>query len=94
MIHGEDGAPDVDEWISQARQCQAKAMAEFAEYIRKDKEAVRQACMTNYSNAVMEGTVNKIKATKRAMYNRAQVKLLRAKLIYGGNKKRWIYHLN
>ena len=93
MIHGEDGAPDVDEWISQARQCQAKAMAEFAEYIRKDKEAVRQACMTNYSNAVMEGTVNKIKATKRAMYNRAQVKLLRAKLIYGGNKKRWIYHL-
>jgi len=69
-------------------------MAEFAEYIRKDKEAVRQACMTNYSNAVMEGTVNKIKATKRAMYNRAQVKLLRAKLIYGGNKKRWIYHLN
>ena len=31
--------------ISQARQCQAKAMAEFAEYIRKDKEAVRQAGM-------------------------------------------------
>ena len=93
MIHGEDGAPDVDEWIRQAMQCQNKGMAEFAEYIRKDKDAVRQACLTNYSNAVMEGTVNKIKATKRNMYNRAQVQILRAKLIYGGNKKRWIYHL-
>jgi transposase len=42
----------------------------------------------------MEGTVNKIKAVKRAMYNRANVEILRAKLIYGGNKMNWNYHLN
>lgn len=86
MIHGEDGAPDVTEWIRQARQCRVREMTEFAEYIRKDRDAVEQACLTNYSNALMEGTVNKIKAVKRSMYNRAHVHLLRAKLIYGGGK--------
>ena len=38
----------------------------FSKYIRKDKAAVEQACLTNYSNAVMKGTVNKIKAVKRS----------------------------
>ena len=31
---------------------------------------------------LLEGTVNKIKAVKRQMYNRAGIKLLRAKIIY------------
>lgn len=86
MIHGEDGAPDVTAWIRQAQQCRVREMTEFAEYIRKDRDAVEQACLTNYSNALMEGTVNKIKAVKRSMYNKANIHLLRAKLIYGGGK--------
>ena len=94
MIHGEDGAPDVTAWIRQARQCRVREMTEFAEYIRKDRDAVEQACLTNYSNALMEGTVNKIKAVKRSMYNRAHVHLLRAKLIYGGGKNDRTHHLN
>ena len=94
MLHAERGAPDVTEWIRQARECHVKEITEFAEYVRRDKDAVEQACLTNYSNAVMEGTVNKIKAVKRAMYNRANVEILRAKLIYGGNKMNWNYHLN
>lgn len=87
MIHGEDGAPDVTAWIRLAHECHVREMTEFAEYVRKDRKAVEQACLTNYSNAVMEGTVNKIKAIKRSMYNRAQVQLLRAKLIYGGSRQ-------
>ena len=94
MIHGEEGAPDVTAWIEQARECRVREVTEFAEFIGKDKAAVEQACMTNYSNAVMEGTVNKIKAVKRSMYNRAHVQILRAKLIYGGEKQNWVYHLN
>ncbi len=94
MIHGEDGAPDINLWISQALGCQIREITEFAEYIRMDKKAVEQACLTNYSNAIMEGTVNKIKAVKRTMYNRANVKMLRAKLIYGGMRQKWIYHPN
>lgn len=94
MIHGERGAPDVDSWIRQAGECHVRKMTEFAEYIRTDKEAVKQACLTNYSNAVMEGTVNKIKTVKRTMYNRANVNILRAKAIYGDNRKNNSYHLN
>lgn len=86
MIHREEGAPDLQTWIRQAKECQIREITEFAEYVRKDRDAVEQACLTNYSNAIMEGTVNKIKAVKRSMYNRAHVHLLRAKLIYGGGK--------
>ena len=94
MIHGEDDAPDIAGWIRMASECQVRGMTEFAEYIRKDKEAIAQACLTNYSNAVMEGTVNKIKAVKRSMYNKAGVQMLRAKLIYGGVKQNLGNHLN
>ena len=82
MIASKDGASDVDEWIKDARQCHCDELYRFAEYIESDKEAVRHAYETNYSNGMMEGTVNKIKEIKRSMFNRAGVKLLRAKIIY------------
>lgn len=88
MIHGEDGAPDVTAWVKQAHECHVREMTEFAEYIKKDRKAVEQAYLTNYSNAVMEGTVNKIKVVKRSMYNKAQIQMLRAKLIYGASRQR------
>lgn len=47
-----------------------------------DRKAVEMACLTNYSNGMMEGTVNKIKEIKRTMFNRAGIELLRAKVIY------------
>ena len=82
MIAAEDGSPGVDQWIEEAKLCQCAELHRFAEYIESDKEAVRQAYETNYSNGIMEGTVNKIKEIKRSMFNRAGVKLLRAKIIY------------
>ena len=82
MIAAEDGSPGVDEWIQEAKLCQCAELHRFAEYIESDKEAVRQAYETNYSNGMMEGTVNKIKKIKRSMFNRAGIKLLRAKIIY------------
>lgn len=82
MIAAADGAPKVDEWIDEAKQCQCAELHRFATYIESDKEAVRQAYETTYSNGIMEGTVNKIKAIKRSMYNRAGIRLLRAKIIY------------
>ena len=40
MIHGEEGGPDVKEWIRQAQLCRVREITEFAEYIRKDRAAV------------------------------------------------------
>ena len=50
--------------------------------LEKDWEAVQAAIDIPFSNGLLEGTVNKIKAVKRQMYNRAGSKLLRAKILY------------
>ena len=84
MIHGREGAPDVSTWIKEAEACHYSKIYAFAQYIKKDARAVEQACLTNYSNALLEGNVNRGKAIKRSMYNRAGIAPLRAKMIYQG----------
>lgn len=83
MVASQKDALDIDAWIKLAHDCHCPKLSSFAEYITADKEAIRNAYLTNYSNGIMEGTVNKIKAIKRSMFNRASVELLRAKAIYG-----------
>ena len=94
MLHDEDDAPTMDEWLEEAAACQVKEIRGFAEYIRKDKKAVEQACCTCFNNGLLEGTVNKTKAIKRSMFNRANADVLRAKLLYCNMKWDWNYHLN
>ena len=94
MLHDEDDAPTMDEWLKEAEACQVKEIRGFAEYIRKDRKAVELACTTYYNNGLLEGTVNKTKAIKRSMFNRAKADVLRAKLLYSGMKWDWNYHLN
>ena len=94
MLHDEDDAPTMDEWLKQATTCQVKGIRDFAEYIRKDRKAVEQASCTGFNNGLLEGTVNKTKAIKRSMFNRANADVLRAKLLYGNLKWDWNYHPN
>ena len=68
--------------------------AELREYIKKDRKAVEQACCTCFNNGLLEGTVNKIKAIKRSMFNRAKANVLRAKILYANMKWDWNYHPN
>lgn len=82
MIHARDGAPDVTTWIKESESCPYSQISSFVAYIRKDVKAIEQACITNYSNAIMEGNVNRAKAIKRSMYNRAGIRTLRAKMVY------------
>ena len=70
------------EWIEEAKKEEDEDLKSYTEYIKNDKAAVQMACTTNYSNGVMEGTVNKIKEIKRTMFNRAGIELLRAKVVY------------
>lgn len=94
MLHDEDDAPGMDEWLREAGACQLKEIRGFADYIRKDRKAVELACQSAFSNGLLEGTVNKAKAIKRSMFNRAKPEVLRAKMIYGGLKCDWNYHPN
>lgn len=43
----------------------------FVYNIEADKAAVQAAVDTNYSNALLEGTVNRVKTIKRTMFNKA-----------------------
>ena len=81
-LFGRKDCMTLDEWIEKAQKEEDEELKSFTEQIKKDKEAVQMACTTNYSNGVMEGTVNKIKEIKRTMFNKAGIELLRAKVIY------------
>jgi transposase len=56
-------------------------MLRFAKTIRQDLEAVRNAMSEPWSNGQTEGQINRLKTLKRAMYGRAGVELLRARMM-------------
>ena len=63
----------LDIWLSDARR--------FARTLRQDIEAVRNAVLEPWSNGQTEGQINRLKTLKRAMYGRAGVGLLRARMM-------------
>lgn len=69
----------LEDWCEKAENAESQAMKSFAKYIRTDQTAVQAAIDYTWNNAVLEGTVNKLKCIKRQMYNRASVGLLFAK---------------
>ena len=76
------GTPErLDAWLLDARASGIYAMQRFARTIRQDLEAVRNAVLEPWSNGQTEGQINKLKTLKRAMYGRAGVELLRARML-------------
>jgi transposase len=76
------GTPEgLDAWLIDARASGIYAMQRFARTIRQDLEAVRNAVSEPWSNGQTEGQINRLKTIKRAMYGRAGVELLRARMM-------------
>jgi len=76
----------LDGWMSDARRSGIYGMQRFARALRHDFEAVRNAVLETWSNGQTEGQINRLKTLKRAMYGRAGVDLLRARLMPLNNK--------
>ena len=74
-------AEGLDAWLIDARASGIYAMQRFTKTIRQDLEAVRNAMSEPWSNGQTEGQINKLKTLKRAMYGRAGVELLRARMM-------------
>jgi hypothetical protein len=74
-------AEGLDAWLIDARASGIYAMQRFARTIRQDLEAVRNAMSEPWSNGQTEGQINRLKTLKRAMYGRAGVELLRARMM-------------
>jgi len=54
----------------------------FAAGLRRDRAAVDAALNSPWSNGQTEGQFNKLKLLKRQMYGRANIDLLRLRLLY------------
>jgi len=71
----------LDAWLHDAQLSGIYAMQRFARAARQDIDAVLNAVLELWSNGQTEGQINRLKAIKRAMYGRAGIELLRARMI-------------
>jgi Transposase len=67
-------------WLHDAHHCGIYAMQRFARTLQHDLDAVQNALTTRWSNGQAEGQISRLKTLKRAMYRRASVELLRARM--------------
>ena len=74
-------AERLDIWLHDARKSGIYGIRRFAREIRQDIEAVGNAVLEPWSNGQTEGQINKLKTLKRAMYGRAGIDLLRARML-------------
>ena len=69
---------DLTAWIAAARESH---LASFATGVAADRDAIAAALAEPWSNGQTEGQITKLKLVKRQMYGRANLDLLRARLV-------------
>ena len=72
---------DLLPWMKKVVALDIPELVTFVNGLNQDLTAVINAIASNYSNGLVEGTVNKIKVIKRIMYGRCQFELLRSKCL-------------
>lgn len=72
---------ELDSWITKAEQLQIDEVNTYINGLRNDITADKNGIDFKYNNGLAEGSVNKIKLTKRIMYGRNSFLLLKAKLL-------------
>lgn len=76
----------VKQWCEKHAGCEFPAICSFINGISADSDAFYNSIKYEYSNGLLEGCVNKLKAIKRSMYGRASYILLRAKLLLSNGR--------
>ena len=75
--------PDkLDGWLERAAQSALKAFERFAAGLRDDYEAVKAGVTLPWSTGPVEGHINRLKMLKRQMFGRANIDLLRRRVLY------------
>lgn len=72
---------EVEKRLADAKALGIESINSFVNGIRRDLKAVKKAVELDYNNGLAEGSVNKLKVTKRIMYGRNSFELLKAKLL-------------
>jgi len=73
---------DLEQWLNDVATSGIKSLTSFANGIRGDLAAVRNAMSMPWSNGQVEGQINRLKFIKRQMYGRAKLDLLRKRVLY------------
>ncbi|MFV2110464.1 ISL3 family transposase [Micromonospora sp. LOL_015] len=71
----------LDTWIDRARHCGYPELRGFAAGLVSDRDAVVAGLTQPWSSGPVEGQVNRIKTIKRQMYGRANLDLLRKRVL-------------
>jgi len=80
LLRGRDRAA-LGGWLDRAATGDVPEFRELAAGLARDRPAVEAALTTAWSNGQVEGHVNKLKLTKRAMFGRAGFPLLRRRVL-------------
>ena len=76
-LHGEQ----LPDWIDAVERDSFTALASFARNLRRDYQAVHNGLTLPHSSGPVEGSINRIKTIKRQMYGRANLDLLRKRIL-------------
>jgi len=80
-----DRAPErLDPSLQQAQDGVIPALRRFAKRLSADYAAVRAAVMLAWSNGPAGGQISRLKSTKRQMYSRAELDLLKRRFLLAG----------
>ncbi len=80
LVH-ERNAGALAPWLARAAASGETEFREFAAGLRRDRAAVEAALTLEWSSGQVEGQVNRLKSLKRAMFGRANVDLLRRRVL-------------
>ena len=81
MVHRR-GTDDLGTWLAAADAGGEPAVRSFAAGLRRDIDAVTAGLTSPHSSGAVEGHVNRIKMLKRQMYGRANLDLLRKRVLH------------
>lgn len=69
---------DLEGWIERATN---SLVASFANGVIRDRAAIQNAIVSQWSNGQTEGQITKLKLIKRQMYGRGKLDLLEARIV-------------
>lgn len=69
-------------WLERATQSSLTAFQRFANGLRDDYEAVKAGLTLPWSTGPVEGQINRLKMLKRQMFGRANIDLLKLRVLY------------
>jgi transposase len=75
------GGERLEEWLAQTESCEVPALRRFAASLKTDLAAVRAGLVESWNNGPVEGFIHKLKLVKRQGYGRANIDLLKARVM-------------